>query len=98
MTKRTKVALAGTVTLKQAAGEAAGPTSFDAVAYSGDLIPPGVAQSPRLDLPYVIDLKGVKPSSNVKVNLDHEESQRVGHVTEIVNDKKTLAVSGVLSA
>jgi hypothetical protein len=77
-------------------GKPPGPPTFDAApAYSGGLLPGYTAE---LDLPVVVDLAGMTEARAMKANLDHKKDQRVGHVTSVVNDQKTLAISGVLSA
>lgn len=77
-------------------GKQAGPATFEASpAYSGGVLPGYAAD---LDLPVVVDLQGLTEGRAMKANLDHERKQRVGHVTKVENDKKTLAISGVLSA
>ena len=89
----------GELTVTATKGEDGQPqaATFAATAYSGGKVPPYTV-SPPLDAPIVIDLGGMSQVRNVVVNLDHDKKHRVGHATEVVNDKKTLGVSGVLSA
>lgn len=74
-----------------------GTPTFAALAYSGGMVP-GYTATPRLPHDYVIDLKGTGRSRNVLVNLEHDASKRVGHVTKVDNDGSHLMVEGVLSA
>lgn len=79
-----------------AAGEADGkptPPKFSTTVYTG--IPLVVA---GYDRPVVVDLASVQFSKTLIANLDHEGTQRVGHVTDKVNDGKSLILSGVFSA
>jgi hypothetical protein len=91
--------LGGPLTVTASKGEDGQPQAptFTATAYSGGKVPPYTVQPP-LDAPIVIDLSGMSTVRNVVANLDHDKKHRVGHATEVVNDKKTLAVTGVLSA
>jgi hypothetical protein len=84
------------VHVKAAAGED-GPPTFEAVAYSGGLIP-GYTATPRFDHDYVIDLSGMTQGRGPKVNLSHDSEKRVGHETSFANSGKELVVTGVLSA
>lgn len=75
-----------------------GPPTFTAApAYSGSIVS-GATASPRLPHDYIIDLSGTKVAKNAKVNLDHKSSQRVGHITNAVNDGTALSMTGALSA
>jgi phage major head subunit gpT-like protein len=71
--------------------------TFAATAYSGGVVPAYTVQPP-LDAPLILDLSGMSKARNVVVNLDHNQKQRVGHATDVVNDTKTLSVTGNLSA
>lgn len=76
---------------------AQGPAKFSGIAYSGGTVP-GYTATPRLAYPFIINLSGTKKARNVKANLDHKGSQRVGHVSAVENDGKQLTVEGALSA
>ncbi len=93
------IADAGAVTIKAGAteGESKGPPTFEGVAYSGGIVNRSTL-SQKLDADYIIDLSGMSSGRNVKANLDHKATQRVGHLTGVNNDKTQVAVSGVLSA
>lgn len=66
--------------------------SFEAVAYNGG--PLRVAKHP---LPVVIDLAGLEMSSDIKANMDHDATQRVGHITDAQNTGKKILLAGRLS-
>jgi hypothetical protein len=85
------------VTINAAAGDDDGPRGFEAVAYSGGIIP-GYTCDPKLDLDYVIDLAGMEVGRNPLVNLSHDEDKRVGHIPQVFNDGRVLGVKGLLSA
>ena len=74
-----------------------GPPTFSALAYSGDPVS-GATATPKLVSDFVLDLSGMTKSKNPKANLDHKSNQRVGHITEFVNDGKQINVVGALSA
>jgi hypothetical protein len=111
MSKRSQAKLAKSYTAKAVAvsepvewkaeaseGEGAGgPKQFSGIGYSGGRLP-GYTVTPKLDLPYVIDLASTGRARNVHANLDHKTTQRVGHLSEVDNDGKRIAVGGVLSA
>ncbi len=69
------------------------PATFSVLAYSG-----GLLYVDDFDLPVVVDLKGLKFHKNLIANLDHDDTKRVGHVTDAKNDGKTLELTGVASA
>lgn len=69
------------------------PGLFSMVAYSGGLLP-----VKGYKFPVILDLNGVEFRRNVLANLDHDRTQRVGQVTEHINNGKTIVLSGVLSA
>lgn len=69
------------------------PGLFSMVAYSGGLLP-----VKGYKFPVILDLQGVEFRRNVLANLDHDRTQRVGQVTEHVNDGTKIVLSGVLSA
>lgn len=74
-------------------GDKKGPPSFVVDAYTG-----GPVKVPKYELPIVIDLSGLDRTNSLVANLDHNASQRVGHVTSLENDGKTLRLSGLASA
>lgn len=71
--------------------------AFSAIAYSGSVVP-GYTAKPQLDHDFVVDLAGMTASRNVVANLDHDPKHRVGHITDVNNDKSQLVVMGSLSA
>lgn len=83
------------VVFATAEGEAdkKGPPKFSVVAYTG--VQMDIA---GYDLPIVVDLEGMEFGNSLKANLDHESSQRVGHVTERDKSNGQLKLSGVASA
>ena len=85
-----------TITASADGGELS-PPSFEAVAYSGGVVP-GHTLTPRINGNYVIDLAGMGSARTMKANLDHKPAQRVGHLTEFDNDKTRIKVAGLLSA
>ncbi len=85
------------VTVKASAAETPGPATFESVAYSGDIVPRSTLSKP-LEHDYIIELSGMTSAKNVKANLDHKTSQRVGHVTDYQNDGSKVVLAGVLSA
>lgn len=80
------------VEIKAAEGESKGPARFDMVAYNG-----GELRVPGFNLPVVVDLAGAEFHKSVVANLDHDRTQRVGHVTDKVNDGKTVKLGGFVS-
>lgn len=93
--KNGDIRFAAPVTIKAAASDAEkkGPPAFDVLAYTG-----GMMKIEGRPLPVVIDLAGLKPGNNIVANLDHDRTQRVGNVKDVVNDGKTLLLAGVASA
>ena len=91
-TKRPVIALSGEVTIEASAGEGKQPT-FSVLAYTG--VPMTLAY---YDLPVVIDLAGMTFGKSLVANLDHEQSQRVGHITGKTITDGQLVLSGVASA
>jgi phage major head subunit gpT-like protein len=69
------------------------PGLFSMVAYTGGLLP-----VKGYKYPVILDLKGVEFRRNVLANLDHDRTQRVGQVTEHINDGTKIVLSGLLSA
>lgn len=47
--------------------------------------------------PVVIDLAGLSYSPNITANMDHDSTQRVGHVTDKTNDGRQLILAGLVS-
>lgn len=94
---RLRAAVTVTASADSAEGEKTGPPKFTSLAYSGGLVP-GYTATPPLAHPYVIDLASTTSAKSPKVNLDHKTHQRVGQITSVENDGKTLSISGVLSA
>jgi hypothetical protein len=93
------IAEGGPVTIAAGAvdGERKGPPTFEGVGYSGAVVSRATLNA-SLPHDYIIDLAGMGEGRNVKANLDHKKTQRVGHLTAVENDKKQLKVSGLLSA
>ena len=98
-TKRHKAkairANAGPVSIEAAVTEGAekSPAKFDVIAYTGVKL-----NVDGYDMPVVLDLRGMEPAKSVVGNLDHQKSQRVGHVTESINDGRQLRLRGICSA
>lgn len=63
------------------------------LAYNGGKIKVAAYQ-----IPVVVDLAGMEFAPKIVANLDHDKTKRVGHVTEHVNDGKTLKLGGFCSA
>lgn len=80
------------VTAEQTEGEATTPARFDVVAYNG-----GMLNIYGWGKPIVIDLEGLEFSKNVVANLDHVESQRVGHVTDKTKTVNQVMLGGLFS-
>ncbi len=88
----------GTAEIQAASGEGDKQSlpKFRIVAYNGgELRTPGFMQ--RYGKPVVIDLAGMSYSPSITANMDHDASQRVGHVTEKTNDGKQLILAGIIS-
>lgn len=47
--------------------------------------------------PVVIDLAGLSYSPSITANMDHDPTQRVGHVTDKMNDGRQLILAGLVS-
>ena len=69
-----------------------GPKRFTVRAYNG-----GTLRVKGYDLPLVVDLAGLEFADDIKANLDHDDSQRVGHVDEKRNDGRGIVLSGAVS-
>jgi hypothetical protein len=90
----------GPITVKAGTvdGDKHGPPTFEGIVYSGGIVPSHTLNIPIGTATYIIDLDGMSQGRNVKLNLDHKRSQRVGHLTDYENDKKQIRVAGQLSA
>lgn len=76
-----------------AEGEQKPLKTFSGIAYSGDAMDVGWGP------PVVVDLSGMDTSKNVVALMDHDSSQRVGHITAIdVGANRKLKISGKISA
>lgn len=75
-----------------AEGQEAVPPTFSVRAYNG-----GALRLNGWKHPVVVDLSRLSTSSSVTANLFHDSERIVGHVTETVNDGKTLDLKGVVS-
>ena len=72
------------------------PATFEIVAYNGGpLATPAYMQ--KFGMPVVIDLAGLENATSITANMDHDQSQRVGHVTETRNNGRQLILAGVVS-
>ncbi len=76
-------------------GKQSVPT-FRIVAYNGGELRTA-AYIAKFGKPIVIDLAGLSYSPNITANMDHDQTQRVGHVTEKTNDGKQLILAGIVS-
>lgn len=84
-----------TAELELAAGEAdskKGPRAFSINAYGG-----GAIELAGFDLPVVVDLKGITAAKSIVANMHHDKTAIVGHVTERINDGRTLRLNGLAS-
>ena len=93
------IALAAPVTIEAGASEEGkqSPAKFNVLAYTGGILP-GALRSDDGNEDVILDLAGMKNGKSLVANLDHESSQRVGNVTAIGNDGKTLTLAGIASA
>lgn len=66
---------------------------FSILAYTG-----GPLYVDGFDLPIIVDLANLKQRSQIIANLDHETTQRVGQVDEVINDGRTIKMRGVANA
>jgi hypothetical protein len=72
------------------------PATFEIVAYNGGVLAtPAYMQ--KFGMPVVIDLSGLETAPSVTANMDHDQAQRVGHVTETRNDGRQLILAGIVS-
>ena len=72
------------------------PATFEIVAYNGGVLAtPAYMQ--KFGMPVVIDLAGLEPATSVTANMDHDQAQRVGHVTGTRNDGRQLILAGIVS-
>lgn len=74
-------------------GKPKGTPTFDVTAYNG-----GALQVGGWDLPVVIDLSGLEFARSVIANLDHDQKQRVGHVTAKEKTQSEIKLQGKFSA
>ncbi len=84
------------VEIVAAAGDESKIPTFRIVAYNGGEL--RTAEYIRkFGKPVVIDLAGLSYSPNITANMDHDPTQRVGHVTDKTNDGRQLILAGVVS-
>ena len=76
-------------------GSQAVPT-FKIIAYNGGELRTA-AYLQKFGMPVVIDLAGLSYSPSITANMDHDPTQRVGHVTEKTNDGRQLILAGIVS-
>ena len=81
------------VELLAAAGDGQ-PRRWTARAYNGG---PMRVDSPKLDAPLIVNLKGVTFANSLVANLFHDEERIVGHVTEKQLANGVLDLAGVVS-
>jgi len=74
-------------------GQGAKPRRFQMTAYTG-----GPMHLTGWRYPVVVDLAGLQASAKPKVFLEHDRTQRVGHIDQIQQNESTLGVTGVVSA
>ncbi len=74
-------------------GAAPNPRRFEMTAYTG-----GAMQLAGWRYPVVIDLAGLQSSAKPKVFLEHDRTQRVGHIDAVNITPSQLSVAGVISA
>lgn len=70
--------------------------TFKIVAYNGGELRTA-AYLQKFGMPVVIDLAGLSYSPSITANMDHDPTQRVGHVTEKTNDGRQLILAGIVS-
>jgi len=87
------ITLLADVTIEAGSADGKSLPKFSVLAYTG-----GAMNVNRWSEPVVVDLAGLTEGKSIKANLDHESNQRVGHVTEVHNDGKSLTLNGVVSA
>lgn len=74
------------------AAEDGSAKTFTLQAYNG-----GTLSVSGYDLPIVVDLATLTKASEVLANLEHNKGQIVGHVSDVTNNGKTIAMAGILS-
>lgn len=96
--KGDSIAIVAEVEIQAAAseGESSGVPRFSMVAYNGGELRTSQYIA-RYGKPVVIDLAGLTYAPQIKANMDHDASQRVGHVTEKTNDGRQLILAGLVS-
>lgn len=72
------------------------PPTFKIVAYNGGELRTA-AYIQKFGMPVVIDLAGLTYSPSITANMDHDPTQRVGHVTDKTNDGRQLILAGIVS-
>ena len=82
-----------TITAGEKTGESSGPAKFNVVAYAGSPM-----KLKGWDKPVVIDIEGMQFADNLTANLDHDASQRVGHVTAATKHDGQVLLAGIASA
>jgi hypothetical protein len=70
--------------------------TFKIIAYNGGELRTA-AYLQKFGMPVVIDLAGLSYSPSITANMDHDPTQRVGHVTEKTNDGRQLILAGIVS-
>ena len=70
-----------------------GPRRFQMTAYTG-----GAMQLAGWRYPVVVDLAGLQATAKPKVFLEHDRTQRVGHIDQVNNGESALGVTGVVSS
>ncbi len=74
-------------------GQKAAPRRFQMTAYTG-----GPMQLAGWRFPVVVDLAGLLASAKPKVFLEHDRTQRVGHIDQVQASESSLVVAGVVSS
>jgi len=69
------------------------PRRFQMTAYTG-----GAMQLGGWRFPVVVDLSGLQASAKPKVFLEHDRTQRVGHIEQVQASESALVVGGVVSS
>lgn len=84
------------VEISAAGGDDQKTPTFRMVAYTGGELRTA-AYTQKFGKAVVIDLAGLTYSPSIMANMDHDASQRVGHVTEKTNDGRQLILAGLVS-
>lgn len=100
MSRKLKPAIAmqfsADVEITAAGDDSTKPPTFRIIAYNGGELKTA-AYMQKFGKPVVIDLAGITYAPSITANMDHDASQRVGHVTEKTNDGRQLILAGVVS-